>query len=1457
MQSVVTVARCLCSRLTGNLWGTKAGGGLVTFFLVVILLLSAAAVARADDPLVPDVNLEAAIRAALDKWTGDLTVADLQGLEQLDADGLGIVDLEGLQHCSSLTYLNLAVNEIADVGSLGGAVALEYLDLSDNEVEGLWPLSGLGDMIGFNAAGNRISDISVVDQMGNLQWLDLSENQVADISPLENLGNLEWLDLHDNQVADLAPVQDLSQLRYLDLSDNQVADLSPLSGFDFSCLRHLDLSDNQIAAFSSPVGFDFQELAYLDLSENDIDDISALNNLYELEHLDLYGNWVDDISALENMWQLTYLELGDNELSTLPWWLGNLHDLWHLGLSDNLLSSLDGSNLSNLDTLRSLDLSDNWLSDANDLNGMSSLEELDLSGNNINSLNSLWGLDRLVWLDLSDNELQDANGLDNLNALQTLDLSDNELQDTNGLDNLNALQALNLSGNKLSDLYSLPNSAALRSLDVSWNELQNIDELGDLMNLEELNLHGNQVQYIGILENLASLAWLDLGMNQIYDIEGLQGLTNLGYLNLQWNEVQDIEPLVDNFGLGDGDTVDLRGNPLDPDVEEQQIPFLRFRGVEVLWDGPSEPLEVVVRRGIDYGVPGTFLDDHYEYSVEIIGDGIRDIELTTPWSEEVHLEELLGCDWPTLDSGAFFRGPLAVHVWHDGDTPHVEFRWDALTDDRWSALETTPAQLVIWRGAQQVILSPSFVGGNQPTQEPLPTMPGHRAVEAGNLIARWSRWSEPPQYGFVEASIAEIPRQYQWTGSEYAEGAFLAAGAVGWDPPDLPTSMGYYEFEISYVSGIEEHLPMFTIRKNSRSENGAHFVVTEAADDHGNTSATATPLPAPATVGGAIEYWGDIDWFALPAIEGTTYDIRVDLAAGPSVPVLDDSVLWLYDTDGRTRLGWDDDGGHGWGSRLVWTAPADGTYFIAVDAFDLDNQLGAYTLEVTQSIVEADAPKAVFDHSGQVVLAYEDRIVAVSDRYTGATRGEGATLHLLDVDALTDDAKPHSPELSTFFSREFEGGTFVNNGQGFCYGDDSNAWGGDGQDGWSEIVLLDLSADMLMPIGWYRCRRLDVGGLAADGDWVYAATQDENESRVFIETYQLNWPALDFEGISEPIRPPAAVGGDFGVVSLLVQGGRACLLHENGVVSILDVNSTPAQLLGQIVLDERIALSGLAVLNDTLWVGDGWNLRSFDLSNPGSPQPLTITPMGGRVGDVVVRGDLVFVGVAGLGVKVVDLADPPKPGALPIAHTFVADTATGSFAIARGHLIVPTGRWQTAIFPLFEVWLETEDGLDWVYQNTNGTLRNGGHEIRLEVNIRDFAGNSSIQIASIQKVSGSGSGLVVIENDPGGDPMVRYICGSMRTNGTIGTGPLTLQVTVLADVSGQVVLDLPLTVRPLGDVDGNGAPEPGDVSLLIMKLNGTPPAGYDDRAFDLDANGGSEPGDVQILNNILNGLPVP
>ncbi len=165
-------------------------------------------------------------------------------------------------------------------------------------------------------------------------------------------------------------------------------------------------------------------------------------------------------------------------------------------------------------------------------------------------------------------------------------------------------------------------------------------------------------------------------------------------------------------------------------------------------------------------------------------------------------------------------------------------------------------------------------------------------------------------------------------------------------------------------------------------------------------------------------------------------------------------------------------------------------------------------------------------------------------------------------------------------------------------------------------------------------------------------------------------------------------------------------------------------------------------------------------------------------------------------------------------------------------------------------------GDNWAYQNTPLTLANSGHMVTLQISVTDLADNISYDV-SVAKVPGSGDGEVTIQNDPLGDPLTKHIYGSLRTDGTAGAGPLVLEVIVTGDVAGEQSVQVPLTVRMLGDVDGNGGPEPADVSLLLMKLNGNPPPGYSDQAFDLDANGGAEPADVSFLVSILNGLPVP
>ena len=60
---------------------------------------------------------------------------------------------------------------------------------------------------------------------------------------------------------------------------------------------------------------------------------------------------------------------------------------------------------------------------------------------------------------------------------------------------------------------------------------------------------------------------------------------------------------------------------------------------------------------------------------------------------------------------------------------------------------------------------------------------------------------------------------------------------------------------------------------------------------------------------------------------------------------LEDSLLVLWDRDGATVLESNDDAGGTLASRIQWTAPESGTYYLSVENADFIST-GSYTLTV-------------------------------------------------------------------------------------------------------------------------------------------------------------------------------------------------------------------------------------------------------------------------------------------------------------------------------------------------------------------------------------------------------------------------------------------------------------------------------------------------------------------------------
>ena len=136
----------------------------------------------------------------------------------------------------------------------------------------------------------------------------------------------------------------------------------------------------------------------------------------------------------------------------------------------------------------------------------------------------------------------------------------------------------------ISNLSGLEYCTSLSELNLLNNSITDISPLAGCTQLYLLTLTGNQVTDISALASLPALKLVYLGRNQISDVSPLSGLQYLQRVVLFSNQVSDISPLAQNTGIGSGEELDLRTNPLSEVSIDTYIPQLQSRGVNVLYD---------------------------------------------------------------------------------------------------------------------------------------------------------------------------------------------------------------------------------------------------------------------------------------------------------------------------------------------------------------------------------------------------------------------------------------------------------------------------------------------------------------------------------------------------------------------------------------------------------------------------------------------------------------------------------------------------------------------------------------------------------------------------------------------------------------------------------------------------------------------------------------------------------
>jgi internalin A len=247
---------------------------------------------------IPDPGLNAAIRQALGKPTGEITVADMEGLTGLDAsrrarayDAPLILSLEGLQTARNLVRIDLSgeINEdwgfpnlaTSDFSFLAGLPALSTLNLSFNDQVTLALPKGFTNLQTLVLVDNQLARLTLPAGLTSLEELNLGNNRLTNFAFLSGLTSLQTLNLWDNQLTSVTLPAGLTNLARLYLGGNRLTNFAFLSGL--TGLQTLCLDYNQLTYLILPEGL--TQLQTLDLQGNQLTSLTLPTGLTTLQML--------------------------------------------------------------------------------------------------------------------------------------------------------------------------------------------------------------------------------------------------------------------------------------------------------------------------------------------------------------------------------------------------------------------------------------------------------------------------------------------------------------------------------------------------------------------------------------------------------------------------------------------------------------------------------------------------------------------------------------------------------------------------------------------------------------------------------------------------------------------------------------------------------------------------------------------------------------------------------------------------------------------------------------------------------------------------------------------------------------------------------------------------------------------------------------------------------------------
>ncbi|XP_032752998.1 leucine-rich repeat-containing protein 40 isoform X1 [Rattus rattus] len=482
---------------------------------------------------------------------------------------------------TDLTKLIISSNKLQSLSDdLRLLPALTVLDIHDNQLTSLpSAIRELDNLQKLNVSHNKLKMLpEEITSLKNLKALHLQHNELTCIPEgFEHLSSLEDLDLSSNRLATVpADFALLSNLLRLNLSSNQLKNL-PAEISRMKRLKHLDCDANLLETVPPDVGsMESLELLYLRrnklrvlpefpscrqlkelyLAENQIEKLGAehLQHLQAILVLDLRSNKLRSVpEEMALLQSLERLDLSNNDISSLPCSLGNLH-LKFLALEGNPLRTIRREIIAKgtqevLKYLRSKIKDDRT-------NQNDSVPETAMTLPSEARVN-IHAIVTLKLLDYSDKQAtlipDDIFDATKNTVVTSINFSKNQLCEIpQRIAELKEMVLdVNLSFNKLSLVsHELCLLQKLAFLDLRNNFLSSLpEEMSSLTKLQTINLSFNRFKvFPAVLYHISTLETILISNNQVGSVDPLKMklMENLSTLDLQNNDLLQIPPELGN-----------------------------------------------------------------------------------------------------------------------------------------------------------------------------------------------------------------------------------------------------------------------------------------------------------------------------------------------------------------------------------------------------------------------------------------------------------------------------------------------------------------------------------------------------------------------------------------------------------------------------------------------------------------------------------------------------------------------------------------------------------------------------------------------------------------------------------------------------------------------------------------------------------------------------------------------